>query len=84
MGGVEGFPHLLFIKLHSILCNAWDDDVLQLSFVYLAVAIGVVHLVGAQCHDLCAELDETATRVENDDEHGGGDDEIGKDKVIIW
>ena len=24
---------------------------------------------------MCAELDETATRVENDDEHGGGDDE---------
>ena len=36
--------HLLLIKLHPILGNTGDYDVLQLPFIYLAVAIGVVHL----------------------------------------
>ena len=80
MPPLKGFPHLLLIKLHSILGNARDDDVLQLPFVYLAVAIGVVHLVGLICVISFMKL----TRLENDDdEHGGEDDENSEDKVMM-
>ena len=50
--------HLLLVKLHPILSNAWDDDVFQLSFVYLAVPIWIIYLVeSGQCYAVY-EVDE--------------------------